>query len=150
VPLGQPQDLVAQAEGYRLLGISNDAVPEYLYTVSAARRTWAAANRDIVVRYVRALGASFAMIRDPGKRDAVVAAIVDTTGVSPAIAEGVLQLYAQPGRRALPLRGEIDPRGIAQVISFMAEAGQIHAPLPPAERFVDLRYLKDAGREGFR
>ena len=150
VPLGQPQDLVAQAEGYRLLGFSNDAVPEYLYTVTAARRSWAESNREIVVRYVRALGASFAMIRDPGKREAVVAAIVDTTGVSPAIAEKVLQLYAQPGRKALPLRGEIDPRGIAQVISFMAEAGQINAPLPPAERFVDLRYLKEAGRQGMR
>ena len=150
VPLGQPQDLVAQAEGYRLLGISNDAVPEYLYTVTAARRSWAEANRDIVVRYVRALGASFAMIRDPGKREAVVAAIVDTTGVSPAIAEKVLQLYAQPGRKALPLRGEIDPRGIAQVIAFMAEAGQINAPLPPAERFVDLRYLMEAGGQGIR
>jgi ABC-type nitrate/sulfonate/bicarbonate transport system substrate-binding protein len=146
VPLGQPQDLVAQAEGFRLLGVSNDAVPEYLYTVTAARRSWAAANREIVVRYVRALGASLSMIRDPGKRQAVVAAIVDTTGVSPAIAEGVLHLYAQPGRKALPLRGEIDPRGIAQVIAFMGEAGQIKAPLPPAERFVDLRYLQEAAR----
>ena len=145
VPLGQPQDLVAQAEGYRLLGISNDAVPEYLYTVTAARRSWAAANREIVVRYVRALGASFAMIRDSGKREAVVAAIVDTTGVSPAIAEGVLSLYAQPGRRALPLRGEIDPRGIAQVIAFMAETGHLRAPLPEPGRFVDLQYLERAG-----
>src|SRR5688572_72802 len=101
VPLGQPQDLVAQAEGYRLLGVSNDAVPEYLYTVTAARRSWAKSNRRIVVRYVRALGASFAMIRDPAKREVVVAAIIDTTGVSPAIAEGVLQLYAQPSRKAL-------------------------------------------------
>jgi ABC-type nitrate/sulfonate/bicarbonate transport system substrate-binding protein len=145
VPLGQPQDLVAQAEGYRLLGISNDAVPEYLYTVTAARRSWAAANREIVVRYVRALGASLAMIRDPGKRAAVVATIVDTTGVSPAIAEGVLQLYAQPGRKALPLRGEIDPRGISHVIAFMGETGQIVGPLPEAERFFDLRYLRAAG-----
>jgi ABC-type nitrate/sulfonate/bicarbonate transport system substrate-binding protein len=145
VPLGQPQDLVAQAEGYRLLGVSNDAVPEYLYTVTAARRSWAESNRGIVVRYVRALGASFAMIRDPAKREVVVAAIIDTTGVSPAIAEGVLQLYAQPSRKALPLRGEIDPRGIARVIAFMGETGQIKAPLPEAARFVDLSYLQQAG-----
>jgi len=49
VPLGQPQDLVAQSEGYRLLGASNDAVPAYLYTVTAVRRSWAAANQDAVV-----------------------------------------------------------------------------------------------------
>jgi ABC-type nitrate/sulfonate/bicarbonate transport system substrate-binding protein len=143
VPLGQPQDLVAQAEGYRLLGISNDAVPAYLYTVTAARRSWAAANPDLLVRYVRALAGSFAMIRDPGKRRAVVDAIVDITGATPAIAEGVLDLYA--GKNVLPRRGEIDPKGIAQVIAFMGETGQLPPPLPAAERFVDLRYLQGAG-----
>jgi ABC-type nitrate/sulfonate/bicarbonate transport system substrate-binding protein len=143
VPLGQPQDLVAQAEGYRLLGVSNDAVPRYLYTVTAARRSWAAANPDVLVRYVRALAASFAMIRDPQSRRPVVTAIVDITGVTPAIAEGVLDLYA--GRDVLPHQGEIDAKGIAQVIAFMGEAGQIKAPLPDASRFVDLRYLQRAG-----
>jgi len=143
VPLGQPQDLVAQAEGYRLLGVSNDAVPPYLYTVTAARRSWAAANPDLLARYVRALAASFAMIRDPQKRRPVVDAIVDITGASPAIAEGVLQLYA--GKKVLPERGEIDVKGIAQVIAFMGQTGQIKAPLPDANRFVDLRYLERAG-----
>jgi ABC-type nitrate/sulfonate/bicarbonate transport system substrate-binding protein len=145
VPLGQPQDLLAQSEGFRLLGISNEAVPEYLYTVTAARRSWAAANADLMVRYVRALAASFGMIRDPARRAVVVEAIVDIADVSPGIAGRVLDLYAQPGRKALPLRGEIDLKGVAQVIAFMADAGQLQPPLPDAGRFVDLRYLSGAG-----
>jgi ABC-type nitrate/sulfonate/bicarbonate transport system substrate-binding protein len=144
VALGQPQDALAQAEGYRLLGISNDAVPEYLYTVTAARRSWAGANSELVVRYVRALAASFGMIRDPARRAAVVAAIVDVTAVPSAIAERVLDLYAQPGRKTLPSSGEIDPHGMAQVVAFMAEAGQIQPPLPEAGRFVDLTYMARA------
>lgn len=75
----------------------------------------------------------------------MVAAIVDITAVPPGIAERVLDLYAQSGRKALPLRGEIDPKGVAQVIAFMADAGQIRPPLPAAERFVELRYLARAG-----
>jgi len=145
VPLGQPQDLVAQSEGYRLLGQSTDAVPEYLYTVTAARRSWAAANRDAVVRYVRALAAAFRVIRDPARRGAVVDAIVETTGVTPAIAERTLSLYFEPERKVLPRRGEIDLKGLAQVIALMAEAGQIKSPLPAPERFVDLQYLRLAG-----
>jgi len=145
VPLGQPHDMLALSEGYRLLGTSNQAVPEYLYTVTAARRSWAAANADLAVRYARALAASFDLIRDPARRGAVVAAIVDITAVPPAIAGRVLDLYAQPGRKALPLRGEINPHGVAQVIAFMAEAGQIQPPLPDAARFVDLSYLARAG-----
>src|SRR5438874_4945316 len=35
VPLGQPQDFLAMKEGYRLLGLSNEVVPEFLYTVTA-------------------------------------------------------------------------------------------------------------------
>ena len=143
VPLGQPQDLLAQNEGYRLLGTSNDAVPAYLYTVTAARRSWAAANPGTVVRYVRALAASFATIRDPAKRPAVVKTIVEVTGVQPPVAERVLELYA--GKRVLPRQGEIDLKGLAQVIAFMGESGQLKGPLPEPQRFVDLRYLQDAG-----
>lgn len=145
VPLGQPQDLLAQSEGYRVLGYSNDATPEYLYTVTAARRSWAAANRDTVVRYVRALAGAFAIIRDPARRGEVVKAIVETTSVPPAIAERTLALYFEPGRKVLPRQGEIDLAGLAQVIAFMGEAGQLKAPLPAAERFVDLQYLRLAG-----
>jgi NitT/TauT family transport system substrate-binding protein len=142
VPLGQPQDLLAQSQGYRLLGISNDAVPAYLYTVTAVRRSWAAAHEDAVVRYVRALAAAFRVIRDPQRRGAVVQAIVELTGVPPAIAEGVLALYADSGRKVLPEHGEIDLAGLAQVIAFMGEAGQLKAPLPTPERFVELRYQR--------
>lgn len=143
VPLGQPQDLVAQSEGYRLLGRSNDAVPAYLYTVTAARRSWAAANPEAVARYVRALSAALELINDSRRRTVVVSAIVEVTGATPAIAGAALDLYA--GKNVLPRRGEINLAGLAQVIAFMGETGQLKGPLPQPERFVDLRYLNMAG-----
>ena len=145
VPLGQPQDLVAQSEGYRLLGLSTEAVPPYLYTVTAARRSWAAANKDTVVRYVRGLAAAFRVIRDPAKRAIVVQTIVETTGVTAAIAERTLALYLEPDRKVLPRQAEIEPASLAQVITSMGEAGLLKAPLPSADRFVDFQYLNQAG-----
>ena len=144
-PLGQPHDLQALAEGYRLLALSTDVTPEFLYTVTAVRRSWAAANQDTLVRYVRALSAAFGVIRDPRKRDGVIKAITETTGVSAAIAERTLALYFEPERKVLPQKGEIDLKGLAQVIAFMGEAGHLKAPLPAPERFVDLHYLRLAG-----
>src|SRR5262249_11363880 len=79
-PLGQPQDFVALRRGFRLLGLSTEAVPEYLYTVTAVRRSWADANKDAIVRYVRALSSAFRFIRDPAKHDQLIRTIVDTTG----------------------------------------------------------------------
>ena len=145
VPLGQPQDLLALNEGYRLLGLSNEVVPELLYTVTAVRRSWANAHKDAIVRYVRGLASAFRFIRDPAKRKAVVKTIVETTGSSAEIAEQTLALFFEPERKVLPKQGEIDLRGLTQAIALMGEAGTLKEPLPAPERFVDLHYLQMAG-----
>jgi ABC-type nitrate/sulfonate/bicarbonate transport system substrate-binding protein len=147
VPLGQPEDFEALDQGYRRLGVSSDAVPRFLYTVTAAKRSWAEAHEDAVVRYVRALAAAFRFIRDPSHRDAVVQTIVATEAVSEASARRTLELYFTPERHVLPEAGEFDLEGLRQVIAFMADKGTLHAPLPAAERFVDRRYLRAAGIE---
>jgi ABC-type nitrate/sulfonate/bicarbonate transport system substrate-binding protein len=145
VPLGQPQDMLAIAEGFRLLGRSSDVVPPYVYTVTAARRSWAASHPEAVVRYVRALAAAQRAIADPNMRSSIAATLAEATDVPLAIAESVLRLYAQPGPHVIPSQAEIDPQGIRQVIAFMGEAGQLKGPMPDAARFIDLRYLQAAG-----
>ena len=120
-------------------------MPEFLYTVTAVRRPWAEANREAVVRYARALGAALMFIRDPANRPAVVKTIVETTGSSAEIAEQTVKLFFEPERNVLPKQAEINVKGLAQVISFMGEAGTVKQPLPGPERFVDLRYLHAAG-----
>jgi ABC-type nitrate/sulfonate/bicarbonate transport system substrate-binding protein len=145
VPLGQPQDLLALNEGYRLLGLSTEAVPEFLYTVTAARRSWAEANKDSMVRYVRALASSFKFIRDPVNRKAVVKTIVETMGSPEAVAAQTLALYFEPERKVLPRQGELNLNGLTQVIALIGAAGTIKTPLPAAKRFVDVQYLRAAG-----
>jgi ABC-type nitrate/sulfonate/bicarbonate transport system substrate-binding protein len=144
VPLGQPHDFVALRRGHRLLGRSIEAVPRFVYTVTAARRSWAATNKEAVMRYIRALAASFAFIRDPANRDAVVRTIMDTTGFPEANARATLALYFEPERHVLPMRGEIDMKGVEAVIGVLGEGGVLKPPLPSAERFVDLQYLRAA------
>lgn len=145
VVLGQPQDLQAVADGYRLLGRSDEVEPRYLYTVTAARRSWAETHKDAVTRFVRALAASFKFIRDPANRDRVIAIVAQTTGCSEAVAAQTLDLFLKPGSEVLPMRGEIDIAALQRVIAMMGEAGLLKPPLPPAQRFVDLQYLRAAG-----
>ncbi len=145
VVLGQPQDLQAIAAGFRLLGRSNEAVPDFLYTVTAVRRSFAQTHQDALVRFVRGMAAAFSFIRAPENRARVVALIADTTGCSSAIAAQTLDLFLAPGRDVLPLRGEIDLAALQQVIAMMAGAGLLKPPLPQAARFVDLHYLRAAG-----
>jgi ABC-type nitrate/sulfonate/bicarbonate transport system substrate-binding protein len=147
VPLGQPEDFIAIGQGYRRLGLSTDAVPTFQFQVLAARRAWAQANQDAVVRFVRALGAAFKYIRDPTNREEVVKAITTSTGASDEIARATLALYLEPDKGVLPKQAEINLKGLEQVIGFMAEGGAIAAPLPALERFVELRYLRAAGMQ---
>jgi ABC-type nitrate/sulfonate/bicarbonate transport system substrate-binding protein len=145
VPMGQPNDFAALKDGFRRLGDSTEAVSSFQFQVVAVRRAWAAANRDKVVGLVRAFGSAFRFIRDPANRDEVVRSIVEYTGSSEEIARSVMSLYFEPDRGVLPRQAEIDLKGLAQVIAFMAEGGKLPSPPPAPERFVDPQYLHAAG-----
>ena len=56
---------------------------------------------------------------------------VETTGFPEANARLTLALYFEPERKVLPQRGEIDMKGMAAAIAFMAEGGVLKPPLPP-------------------
>jgi NitT/TauT family transport system substrate-binding protein len=147
VPLGQPDDLIALTQGYRRLGLSTEAVSAFQFQLLAVKRSWAAANSDAVVRFVRAIGASLRFMRDPAHRDDVVKTMVAMTGSTEDIARQTLALYFEPDRGVLPKQGEVNIAGLTQVIAFMGEGGMLPQPLPQPERFVDLQYLKAAGVE---
>ncbi len=144
VVLGQPQDMAARADGFTLLGFSTEATPQYLYTVTAARRSWAETHKDTLIRYLRALRAAFQFIRDPSQRGAVIEIISETTGVTKSVAASVMELYFVPERGVLPNEGEINMAALTQVVAMMAGAGILLPPLPTPEQFVDQQYLQAA------
>ena len=85
-----------------MLGISNDAVPDFLYTVTAARKSWAEKHQDALVRYIRALSAAFKFIRDPLNRKLVVQTVVNNTDTPLDIAPQTLALFFEPERNVMP------------------------------------------------
>ncbi len=147
VPLGQPDDLIALTQGYRRLGLSTEAVSAFQFQLLAVKRSWAAAHKDVLVRFVRAIASSFRFIRDPANRAEVIKAMVAVTGATEDIAGQTLALYLEPDRGVMPKQAEFSIAGLAQVIAFMGEGDMLAQPLPPPERFVDPQYLKAAGAE---
>ena len=145
VPLGQPEDFTAAAQGFRRLGLSTDAVRHFEFKLLIVRPDWAKQNRAALVAFLRGFAASLRYFRDPAHQRDVAKTIVDVSGVSDKIARESLALYFQPDRGVIPRAGEIDSKGLAQVIAFMGEAGVLKAPLPKPERFVDRSYLRAAG-----
>ena len=145
VPLGQPDDIVFVAKGYTKLGDSLEVIPVLQFNVIAARRDWAAQNKDLVVRFARAFGDAYRFMRDPKNREEVAAILTETTGAPPDVARAMLAFYYEPDRGVMPRQAEISLPGVAKVIELLGVTGALKAPLPAAERFVDLQYLKAAG-----
>src|SRR5450432_1733171 len=116
VPLGQPNDLEAIQQGYRRLGDSTQAVGAFQFQVIAVRRAFAAANKETVVHFVRALADAFRFIRDPANRPEVVKIVAERTGSSAQIARDTLALYFEPEKGVLPRQAELNLKGFDQVI----------------------------------
>jgi len=142
VPLGQPQDFHALRQGFRLLGATNEAVPDFVYTVTATRRSWAVNHKEALTRYVRAMRDSFQFIRNPQNRGRIAILMKEWWGSSEDTALSTLDLFFNPEKNVLPFEGEINLRGMEQVIRFLQDGGVVTQPVPPAETFVDLQYLK--------
>jgi ABC-type nitrate/sulfonate/bicarbonate transport system substrate-binding protein len=145
VPLGQPDATAIVAKGYTKLGDSLEVIPVLQFNVIAARRDWAAKNKDLVVRFARAFGDAYRFMGDPKNRGEVAAILTETTGAPPDVARAMLAFYYDPYRGVMPRQAEISLPGVAKVIELLGITGALKAPLPAAEQFVDLQYLKAAG-----
>ena len=145
VPLGQPDDIVFTQKGYSKLGDSMEVIPVLQFNVIAARRDWAEKNKDVATRFVRAFGNAYKFMRDPANRDEVVEIIVETTGAPTDVARSMLAFYYEPDRGVMPKQAEISMEGMAKVIELLGQTGELKPPLPAADKFVDLQYLKAAG-----
>jgi ABC-type nitrate/sulfonate/bicarbonate transport system substrate-binding protein len=143
---GQPNDTEALdlGRGYHSLGTTLEAGPVTFY-MEVVRRQWAEANRDTLVRYLRAKGDAMAFIHDPKNRAALRQAIAEVTGYPAAVVDRVAASYSDPSRRILPRRGELDPASFNNLLQFAKDAGLWDKPWPPAERFYDLSYARAAG-----
>ena len=145
VPMGQPEDLGAIKQGFPRLGFTYEAGADLIFNVDMTRRAWGEKNQDTLVRFVRAFVASYEFMNDPKNRGEVTSLVKDSLKVSDEIAREIFAPYLEPGKNVLPKRGELSLNAFNRVLTLMGEAGVIATPVPSAERFIDLRYLKAAG-----
>src|SRR5262245_33231757 len=146
-PMGQPEDLEAIAQGFPRLGFTDEAGSDLVFNVDMVRRAWGEQNKDTLVRFVRAMASTYAFMIDARNRDEVIAIVKETGKLSDDVARQIYAPYLEPGRNVLPRRGELSLPALERVLALMAEVGAIPKPVPSAERFVDLQYLKGAGIE---
>ncbi len=145
VPVEQPEDILLARKGYHLLGDSHEVIPALQFAVFAARRSWADQHSDEVTRFARAMGEAYRFMADPTNRDEVIRLATTTTGATSDVVAEIYRLYYEPYKGVLPRHGEISMPGFYKVIELLGSSGALQKPLPPATKFVDLRFLEGCG-----
>jgi len=145
VPMGQPEDLNAIKQSFPRLAFTYEAGADLIFNVDMTRRAWGEKNQEVLVRMVRGFAAAYEFMNDPKNRAEVTSIVKESLKVSDEIARQLFAPYTEPDKNVLPKRGELSLKAFNQVLVLMGEAGVIPTPVAPAERFVDLRYLKAAG-----
>jgi ABC-type nitrate/sulfonate/bicarbonate transport system substrate-binding protein len=145
VPMGQPEDLGAIKQGFPRLGFTYEAGADLIFNVDMTRRAWGEKNQDTLVRFARAFAASYEYMSDPKNRGDLTSLVKDSLKISDEIARDIFAPYLESDKNILPKRGELSLSAFNRVLTLMGDAGVIATPVPSAERFIDLRYLKAAG-----
>jgi ABC-type nitrate/sulfonate/bicarbonate transport system substrate-binding protein len=142
--LGQPSDLDAIKSGFHRLGFVSEAGP-IIFNIEIVNRDWAAANRNTIVRYLRASAASMRYINDPKNRAEITTLVSELAKTSP---DGVGEIVAHmfdPKLHVLTRNAELDIGHLQHFLDLLRETGVYTSALPPAERFADLSYAREAG-----
>ena len=113
--------------------------------VDIVDRDWAAAHPDLVVKYIKATAAADRFIHDPANREEVLKAAMEITAQPENRAREMLAYFWDDKNDVLPKQGEIGLDRVNALMELFGKYGILPTPLPPPERYVDVRYAKMAG-----
>ena len=143
--LNAPQDAAAQAGGFvRLAGA--EAIGRYQGSVGAARRGWASAHADALVRYIRAYVAASDWLYEPAHRDEALAILQRSAHTSAENAARSYDELLHPTRGSLTRKAALDVEGVATVLRLRREYARPGKPLGDPARYYDLSYYQKALR----
>ncbi len=138
--LAEPLSNMAVEQGFRNLGDAYKLVPDYQLAGVAIKEEWAQKNREVVVRFLKALLLSFRWLHE--KRDEAIEILPKLTNLKPQYIPGSWETYTK--YQIWPKDGRVNLKGVQTVIEIMNEEGGLKKPLPHPEDIIDSSYLEEA------
>src|SRR3982074_536284 len=142
--LTTPLEIGPEARGYRRVPNAADVLGPYQTIVGMARRSWATANRDTLVSFIRASTHAIDWLFDPANRTEAVAIYRRHLPNVPEDA-GQRHVDALLGEREGFTRGgALDSEGMMTVLRLRSELGRPQKTLTDPARYVDERFQQAA------
>ena len=138
-----PMNFVALDAGFKELGRISDVFPQFQFSSLFVSRAWGEANRDIVVRFLRAFLKAIEVYYRDGEK------VAQTVGLISNLFKGYEDRAREEYIRneVLPRDGRVSLAGVKAVIDMSADIRGVvaRADADPAD-FVDHSYLEEARR----
>ncbi len=136
---GSGPAFAALASGH-LIGRAADVIPNFQLTVLTARRSWAEANRPVVVRLMKAMALSMRWLYE--SKRAAIEFLTREMKLKPAHAEKGWEYYIE--NRIWHPDADVSVEGIKTVMQIQGEQSPAKGPPPSPARYIDQSYLREA------
>jgi NitT/TauT family transport system substrate-binding protein len=138
--LAQPLSIMAVEQGLNDLGDAYKLMPDYQLSAIGVREGWAQKNRNIVMRYLKALVSTYRWLHD--NREEAIKILPGITKLDPKYIAKSWETYTE--NQIWPRDGEVNLKGVQTVLNLIAEDGMLKKPLPKPEDIVDSSFLEEA------
>ena len=138
-----PNAFQAQEAGFNVIGRLADVFPNYLLSAYSVRRSWAEKNRQLVVRFLKAVVRAKKWFEQDKK--SAVEFLAKEFQLTPSLAEKGLDYYLT--NQAWHPELEIELDGLKTVVDIYAEQTGMKGAVPNPEKYVDQSYLRQALKE---
>ena len=132
-----------EQRGFYLLARSDTYITSYSRGVGAARRSWAEQNEELLVRYIRAMVRATDWLLDPQNEAEAIEVFLSENPEPPEQAEEIYEEALDPQFGVIP-RAAVERDGIQMILEIREVMGEMEAPLPSPEKYVDERYHQEA------
>jgi NitT/TauT family transport system substrate-binding protein len=140
--LSQPFDLLAVSQGMHVLATAHDAMPDWTFAVYAVNGPWAAANRPIIDKMLRAIRRSIRY--GYAHKDDAIRLLVANTKVSPDIAAQTYDLTFTKWH-AFHDDFVFPERSLEYIEKKQVEIGGLVPPVPTMAQLYDPSFANEAG-----
>ena len=140
----EPFTSIAKAQGFAVPARSTDTIKDYQGGIFAARRSWAAQNRDAVIGFIRAYLEGLQWTLDPANREEGAQILLrNMPDIKPGVVGSVMASLLSPQSGLTP-KGALTIEGIRTVLALRTRYGKQGAVLGAPEKYIDLTYYDAA------
>jgi ABC-type nitrate/sulfonate/bicarbonate transport system substrate-binding protein len=141
-----PFEVQAEARGYTRLADATGMLGAYQGLVGGARKSWADANRDVVIGYIRAFSDAVDWLYEPGNRAEAVAILrKNIPAMNEQAAQAAHAVLLHP-RDGFQRKARIDLEGVRTVLRLRSKYGEPQKALADPARYYDDSFYREAMR----